>query len=89
VPKHGNAHYNVGMEVTGNHARGCRYCDETAAGNRREWPPFVSVIEDHWYMCRYCREVGPCEEGAELAQHAKTYGDQREWKWAVKILAGL
>ena len=52
------------------------------------WPPFVSQIEDHWYGCRYCREIGMCPDAEPIVLHAKTYGDQREWRWACKILAG-
>lgn len=51
-------------------------------------PSETGPVEDHWHECRYCREVGPCEIGAELAQHAKTYGEGREWSWACKVLSG-
>ena len=46
----------------------------------------MSEIEEHWHECRHCREIAPCDRGLELARHAKTYGDQREWAWACKIL---
>jgi hypothetical protein len=50
--------------------------------------PEVSAIENHWRECRHCREVGMCPDAEPIVLHTKTYGDQREWAWACKILRG-
>jgi hypothetical protein len=54
--------------------------------------PPPGKVESHWHGCRQCREAAerrhpPCDEGIQLAQEAKTYGEGREWRWACRILA--
>lgn len=72
----------------------CRYPRKTEMDTSRTgpsedgFPPFVSQIEDHWYGCRYCRDVGMFPDAKPLVLHAKTCGDQRARAWARKIEAG-